>query len=256
MCLIAFAVDSHPRYPLVVVANRDEYHDRAAQHAHWWPGSPHLLAGRDLRAGGTWMGVTTDGRWGAVTNFRDGNYEAAPCSRGDLVTGYLQNSSSPDDFLRAVAARGGEYGGFNLLAGDSSGVYYYSNRGRPGQEVPPGLHSLSNHLLDTPWPKAELALLKLNRALHHERLEVESLMAVLADQTRFADHELPATGVSIEMERALSPPFINGPHYGTRCTTVFTIDTAGEAVFAEQSFGPAGVPGDLILYEFSVGARG
>ena len=253
MCLIAFAVDSHPRYPLVVVANRDEYHDRTAQPAHWWPDSPHLLAGRDLRAGGTWMGVTIDGGWGAVTNFRDGNYEAAPRSRGDLVTGYLRGNREPGEHLRAVAARGEEYAGFNLLVGDASGTYYYSNRGRPRQAVPPGLHSLSNHLLDTPWPKAELALLKLNRALHHERLEVEPLMAVLADQARFEDHELPATGVTIEMERALSPPFINGPHYGTRCTTVFTIDADGEAVFAEQNFGPGGVPEELILYEFTVG---
>ena len=251
MCLLVLARNSHPDYPLVVVANRDEYHARESEIARWWPGQPGILAGRDRRAGGTWMGVDLTGRWGAVTNYRDGTPAPAPRSRGDLVPGFLSGNLEAAGYLEAVAGRANQYSGFSLLAGDHSGLYYYSNRDRGVRAVPDGIHTLSNHLLDTPWPKSELAHLKLNRLLHRSPLEIEDLMAVLADTAPFEDHELPATGVGIDMERALSPPFIPGEEYGTRCTTVLLIGRDNEIVFAEQNFGPNGVKGELVLQEFT-----
>src|SRR5690606_12894758 len=198
MCLLVFARHSHPHYPLVVVANRDELHARPARIAGWWPEHPAVLAGRDLQAGGTWMGVNLAGCWGAVTNYRDGVREPALRSRGELVTDFLSAEQEPRAYLDAVARRGGDYGGFSLLVGDLVNLYCYSNRATGIQQVSSGIHTLSNHLLDTPWPKAELARLKLGRALRKSTLALEDLLAVLADAEPFADHELPATGVGIE----------------------------------------------------------
>ena len=249
MCLIVLARQCHPRYPLVVVANRDEYHAREADQAHWWP-DEGLLAGRDRRAGGTWMGVDKRGRWAAVTNFREGGGEPAPRSRGEIPVAYLGGLDGPREYLEGVRCRAGEYAGFCTLAGDLSGLYFFSNRGAGTEAVPDGIHTLSNHLLDTPWPKAELARLNLGRALRSDRLELEALLAVLAGDQPFADHELPVTGIGMEMERVLSPPFIAGDAYGTRCTTVLTVDSQGRCCFAEQSFGPGGHRGKLALFEF------
>ncbi len=252
MCLLVFARHSHPHYPLVVVANRDELHARPARIAGWWPEHPAVLAGHDLQAGGTWMGVNLAGCWGAVTNYRDGVREPALRSRGELVTDFLSAEQEPRAYLDAVARRGGDYGGFSLLVGDVENLYCYSNRATGIQQVSSGIHTLSNHLLDTPWPKAELARLKLGRALRKSTLALEDLLAVLADAEPFADHELPATGVGIELERVLSPPFITGGEYGTRCTTVLMVDRDGNAVYGEQSFAPGGVKGELALYDFPI----
>lgn len=256
MCLLVLARHRHPDYPLVVVANRDEYHAREAERAHWWSGRPSMLAGRDCRAGGAWMGVDTRGRWAAVTNYRDGNYEPAPRSRGDLVTGFLKGAMEPREYLESVSERADEYAGFSLLAGDARRLYCYSNRSRNISAVGDGIHTLSNHLLDTPWPKSDRAHLKLELLLHKSSLEIEELMAVLGDSEPFADHQLPVTGVGLEMERVLSPPFIKGGDYGTRCTSVLLISRSGEAVFAEQGFGPHGARGELSLFEFSLESEG
>lgn len=251
MCLIVLARNRHPRYPLVVVANRDEFHRRRAEQLHWWPGDD-LLAGRDCQAGGTWMATDRRGRWAAVTNYRDGVPEVAPRSRGEIPLGYLRGAESPRDYLAALAVRGGEYGGFCAFAGSADALFFYSNRGEQIEEVPAGTHTLSNHLLNTPWPKSELARVNLNRLLKRERLEVEELFAVLADHQPFEDHQLPSTGVSPEFERVLSPPFIVGEEYGTRCTTVLLVDSNGCCCVAEQSFRPGGIRGKLALFEFDI----
>lgn len=250
MCLLVFARNCHPEYPLVVVANRDEYHERAAEPAHWWPESRQLLAGRDLKGGGTWMGVNRAGQWGAVTNYRDGVPEPAARSRGELVTEFLQQQTEPQDYLTDVAARAGEFGGFSLVLGDLDNLYYYSNRRADLQRVGDGIHTLSNHLLNTPWPKSELVRLKLNRLRHKSRLEIDELVAVLGDRQPFDDHELPTTGVGLEMERVLSPPFISGELYGTRCTTVLLVNSRSEALYAEQSYLPNGIKAGLAVFEF------
>lgn len=256
MCLLVLARNRHPDYPLVVVANRDEYFDRPAEPAGWWQANPNIMGGRDLRAGGTWMGLDRGGRWGAVTNYRDGNYEPAPCSRGDLVTQYLVGSSPPEAYLTDLVASANQYQGFNVIVGDRHGVYCFSNRREGVQSLGDGIFTLSNHLLDTPWPKSELARLKLNRLLHKTPLKIDALFSVLADSQPFDDHELPVTGVGIEMERALSPPFIRGDHYGTRCTTVLLVDKNGNLTFAEQSFLPNGEKGSLSRVEFSLDVVG
>ncbi len=253
MCLIVLARDHHPRYPLVVVANRDEYHARPTRRAHWWSQPPGLLAGRDLQAEGTWMGVTTGGRWAAVTNYREGSGEPAARSRGDLPVDFLAGGQNPATFLAEVDDRARLYNGFSLLVGDARQVHYYSNRAPGRQVVPPGIHTLSNHLLDTPWPKAEAARLKLEYALHEPAPALESLLAVLGDSRPFEDHELPVTGVGPELERVLSPPFIVGEDYGTRSTTVLLFDREGGVLFAEQGFRPGGRRDGLVLHEFRAG---
>jgi len=258
MCLIVLARHYHPRYPLVVVANRDEFHGRPAAQAHWWSDAEGILAGRDLQAGGTWMGVDRRGRFAAVTNYREGAHAAAPRSRGDLPLDFLRDTVAPYAYLQDVSSRASLYGGFSLLVGSVGELFYFSNRQKLIQTVDPGIHTLSNHVLNTPWPKAELARLKLGHALLAPQLEVEDLLAVLADRQPFEDHELPTTGVGIELERVLSPPFILGDEYGTRCTSVYMVDARGRATYAEQSFLPGGKSTGLVLYEFEVpviGAR-
>lgn len=252
MCLLVLARNSHPDYPLVVVANRDEFHRRPSQQAHWWQDCPSVLAGRDLDAGGTWMGVSADGRWAAVTNYREGNKDKALRSRGELPANYLQGSVSPAAYAASLADVACQYGGFNLLVGDMDQVCYVSNR-KPGvASLGSSIYTLSNHVLDTPWPKAELARLKLTQALRTPTLEIENLFAVLADSQPFGDHELPVTGVGLELERTLSPPFIVGEEYGTRGTTVLMVDKQGRLIYAEQGFLPGGVKGELMLQEFTI----
>lgn len=261
MCLIALALRHHPKYPLVVVANRDEYYARPSQGLDWWPGGAGILAGKDLQAGGTWMGVSGGSRWAAVTNFREKRDGPAARSRGELVTGFLQNTLEsteiePLSYLDQVHSRAHGYGGFNLLVGTLHSVhpemFCYSSRRGEVESVPEGIHTLSNHLLNTPWPKAELARLKLDHALLEDELTIEALLAVLADRQPFDDHELPVTGVGIEMERVLSPPFIVAEGYGTRCTSVLMVDRQGNCTFAEQSYLAGGERGALALHEFRV----
>ena len=236
MCLIALAWRAHPRYPLVLVANRDEFLDRPAAPAHWWSEPPQLLAGRDLEAGGTWLAVGATARFAAVTNYREGQPVAGDRSRGELPVRFVAGDATPEDFVAGLAAQGRRYGGFNLLAGDADSLAWCSNRKAGHQTLPPGIHTLSNHLLNTPWPKSELARLKLQKLLHEDDFDVEALLAILGDRAPFDDHSLPVTGVGLEKERVLSPPFIVSDGYGTRCTTVLRVDLAGEVLFAEQTF--------------------
>jgi len=252
MCLLVFARNSHPDYPLIVVANRDEFHRRPSQQLHWWPEYPSVLAGRDLDAGGTWMGVDTRGRWAAVTNYREGHKDSAPRSRGELTANYLKGGLPPETYAASLSKVASAYAGFNLLVGDADQLCYFSNRKSGVEKIDDGIHTLSNHVLNTPWPKAELARLKLAHALRTPRLEVEALFTVLADTQPFEDHELPVTGVGLELERTLSPPFIVGEEYGTCCTTVLMLDRAGDLVYAEQSFLPGGHKGELRLQEFTL----
>ncbi|MCK9563757.1 MAG: NRDE family protein [Bacteroidales bacterium] len=250
MCLIVFAWRTHPRYPLVLVANRDEFYDRPATPAHWWPDVPGLLAGRDESAGGTWLAAGDRGRWAAVTNYREGRPLPGKRSRGELPVAFVGGAESPAAFAAGLGARGAGYGGFNLLAGDADTLAWTSNRKAGHQLVAPGIHTLSNHLLNTPWPKAELVRLKLQHLLHADDFALEELFAVLADRAPFDDHSLPVTGVGLEKERVLSPPFIVSDGYGTRCTTVLLVDGEGRMLFAEQSFVAGERAGDTIVHRF------
>jgi uncharacterized protein with NRDE domain len=240
LCLIALAWKARPDLPLVVAANRDEWRERAAQPAHWWPDHPQLFAGRDLQAGGTWMGVTRAGRFAAVTNFRDpADKRSAARSRGGLVTDFLLGDCSPRTFLESLAAHAGEYNGFNLVLGDGKSLWYFGSREGEARAIEPGIHGLSNHLLDEPWPKVVRARVAMTNALQ-EQAPSGTLFDMLSDGQGAPDASLPRTGVGIEWERRLASALITGGDYGTRCSTVVAISATGAMSFEERTRGPDG----------------
>ncbi|MRR36164.1 NRDE family protein [bacterium] len=255
MCLILFALDAHPRYRLVLAANRDEFYDRPTAPAAFRDDAPHILAGRDLQDGGTWCGITTGGRFAAVTNYRDPQaHREGLRSRGKLVADYLRGEMSPDAWLEQLRREGNGYNGFNLVFGDGGGLHYFSNHGGLPSTVAPGIHGLSNHLLDTPWPKVtrgKQALAELLTA--GGELAPDDLFAILADRTVAPDHLLPDTGVGMERERLLSPLFITSPAYGTRSSTVILIDRNNTCTFVERSFNGAADHPNTAAYRFRIG---
>ena len=250
MCLIAIAWKAHPALPLVVAANRDEWRARPAEPAHWWEGRPDLLAGRDLEAGGTWMGVTKGGRFCAVTNFRDPSDKRMTArSRGELVAGFLTGHESPGEYCARLASRSGDYNGFNLLAGAGDSLVYFGSREGEARAVEPGIHALSNHLLDEPWPKVRRAREAMREAVGNGD---DPLFAMLSDTTPGRDEELPATGVGLAWERRLSPALITGEDYGTRASTVLRISAGGEARFEERTRNATGTVTDARAYSFVI----
>ncbi|KKK36136.1 hypothetical protein WQ57_20970 [Mesobacillus campisalis] len=227
MCLILFAYKSHPAYKLIVAANRDEFYQRPTAPAGYWSDQPNILAGRDLEKHGTWLGVTTSGRFAALTNYRDPADKGGSQSRGELPRSYLEGDSNPQDFLEDASRKRSLYPGYNLLAGTKDEIFYYSNRGGGVYQVPPGIHGLSNHLLNTGWPKVERGkegLKSIVEAGADEDQLVESLLALLQNAEPAPDEVLPKTGVSAEWERVLSPLFIKTEGYGTRSSAVLLMD--------------------------------
>jgi uncharacterized protein with NRDE domain len=242
MCLILVAWQAHPDYPLVVAANRDEFFLRRTASADFFDDFPDLLAGRDLEAGGTWLGITRSGRFAALTNFRDpANQKQNAPSRGHLVAGYLSGEASIDAYLDALQAD--EFNGFNLLLCDGRQLVAFSNISRERHKLEPGIYGLSNHLLDTPWPKVGAGKTALSNALAALPDET-ALFHLLCDDTIHPDAALPATGVSLEWERLLSAAFIRGTDYGTRSSTVLKFDADGMASFDEQTWQPGGLAGE------------
>ena len=233
MCLIAFSFTPGRERHLLLAANRDEFHDRPTRPMTWWAWPEGPLAGRDQRAGGTWIAIERDGRWAAVTNFRDPAAEGGQRSRGELPVLFLARQVSPEAFVRHVHARREEYGPYNLLAGDRETLWYGSSRADP-VAVSPGVHALSNGLLDEPWPKSRRAATALDGLKGTPNPDFERLFELMDDRAAASQEELPDTGVGIELERFLSPPFIVGERYGTRCTTVVSL--AGRCRVAERSF--------------------
>ena len=239
MCLIAFAWQAHPEYPLIVAANRDEWHDRPAAPAAWWNDHPNVLAGRDLKAGGTWLGVTRNGRFAALTNFRDPSDRKADApTRGKLVSDFLTGTMSAREYLRSLRERASAFQGFNLLLSDGASLHYFSSRTGEILDVPPGIHALSNHTLNEPWPKVEKAKSALGAALQGKMPREARQMAIyelLSDTTHAPDDALPDSGVGLEWERVLSPAMIVGEKYGTRCSTAVNVAGNGEVRFEEWS---------------------
>lgn len=229
MCLILFAHRCHPNFRLIVAANRDEFLDRPTAPLAFWDDSPQVLAGRDLKEGGTWLGITRTGRFAALTNYRDPARMApnAP-SRGRLVSDYLQGEEPAHAYLDRLAARAGSYNGFNLLLGDEEGLFYYTNLTGEPRALEPGLYGLSNHRLDTPWPKLKRSRLLLRQLLDRRSDPMpDELLDLLADRVPAPDVELPRTGIPLEWERWLSPIFIDAPGYGTRASTVLVVNDRG-----------------------------
>lgn len=253
MCLILLAWQAHPDYPLVVAANRDEFHARRTAAADFWQDAPAVLAGRDLEAGGTWLGVSRGGRFAALTNFRDPerNKPDAP-SRGKLVSRFLAGTQSPQEYLDQIETSAATYNGFNLLFGDRHSLWCFSNCGEGKRQLDPGIYGLSNHLLDTPWPKVTRARSQLAQALT-AMPQTEPLFAMLRDEAIAPDAHLPRTGVSLEWERLLSAAFVRSPDYGTRCSTVVTVGADGEVRFEERSFGPGARPAGTARLRFTLG---
>jgi uncharacterized protein with NRDE domain len=251
MCIALIAHQIHPTYALVVAANRDDFHARPTAAAAWWPEG--ILAGRDLSAGGTWFGVRRTSRLALVTNYRDGRAaEPAPRSRGALVVDALMDSRPAQRTLTDLLADGDQYQGFNLIAGRPGELFCASNRSWTIKRIGDGVFGLSNHLLDSPWPKVERAKDALREALREPVIAPETLFALLNDRAQAADHELPDTGVGLERERFLSPPFIVGETYGTRSSTVLLVDRLGGVLFIERSFDRRGEPTGDARFEFSL----
>ena len=242
MCIILFAAGAHPRYPLIVAANRDEAYDRPASPAGFWSDHPHVFGGRDLEHGGTWLALSTSGRFAAITNYRQGlRVGAAPRSRGELTRDFVTGSTDADAYLTEVARRGSDYGGYSLIAGTPGGLFFCSNRGDGFSRIEAGVHGLSNRLLDEPWPKVQRGITVLTDLLDaHESELSRALFELLGDSTPAPDHLLPSTGVPLERERDLSAVFIRGERYGTRASTVVLVGAGGEVVYLERSFGPLG----------------
>lgn len=238
MCLIVFAWRPEHATPLIVAANRDEFYARPTLPLAAWEEHPGVYAGRDLEAGGTWMGVAAGGRFAALTNVRDPGQPIGPRSRGELVAAFLQGQQSPLEYLQQVARRASDYSGFNLLVGDRTQLCYFNPRVGPPVAVAPGVHGLSNAALNTPWPKLLAARNGLVTAL--EKPDTRSLVALLADNRQPSEAELPDTGVGLATERLLSSIFIASPTYGTRASTALIVHADGRREFLEHSFGPSG----------------
>ena len=252
MCLILLLWRVRPEFPCVLAANRDEFHDRPSASADWWPGAAGILAGKDLKGGGTWLGVGRDGRFAALTNFRGGTAaDASAPSRGRLVTEMLESRDSVAGNLDRLRDTGHLYSPFNVLFSDGERLGIYESSGGNGRELGPGVFGLSNHLLDTPWPKVESAKSRLASALTDLRDET-AILHLLRDDRPAPDHALPRTGVGVEWERLLSSAFIRSDTYGTRCTTVFRIDGRGAAQLDEWSWDRKGVESGRKTFRFDV----
>jgi uncharacterized protein with NRDE domain len=253
VCLALIALAAHPRLRLVIAANRDEFHARTAEPAHW--GSSGVLSGVDSVAGGTWFGVDRAGRWALVTNYREGvaRDPSAP-SRGELVTRALADRARPLVCAGAIAADGSRYHGFNLLIGESVDAAYASNRASGAISLGAGIHGLSNHLLETPWPKVVRSKTRLAAWLASGDDAMEPLFELLADRRQAEPSALPSTGLAPDWERLLSSPFIVDPRYGTRCSTVLAIASDGHARFIERSFDAAGKAIGEAAFEFTLRA--
>ena len=271
MCLILFAWKSHPKYPLVVAANRDEFYERNTAGIAWWPEYPNILAGRDqadvIGSPGTWLGLTKHGRFSALTNVRSAAEKKPDArTRGELPLMYLSSADRPDHFVEKHSKRFDQYNGFNLLMADLSDpsnaeMHWVSNRMMMGQNIrprkvfphqplDPGVYGLSNAMLDTPWPKVNhrIAAFAQVLAMDHGQLKsADQYLKVLADTHHASDHELPNTGVSREWEKALSPAFIKTPSYGTRSSTVLRVRKDGNFEMVERRFDATGAVGQDVI---------
>lgn len=239
MCLIALSYNTHPRYKLILATNRDEFYERPTREAQFWreEGHPDIFAGKDLKGKGTWLGVHRGGKWGALTNYRDPALEKSEApTRGNLVLNYLKSDLTAQAYLHQLKGSASDYNGFNLLLGDEDGIYHFSNINEEITELEPGIHGLSNALLNTPWPKLERAKLDLATITNEANFDHELLFKLLHNDRRADDKALPTTGIPLKWEKAISSIFIKTDTYGTRCSSILLIDYQGGAKFIERRF--------------------
>jgi uncharacterized protein with NRDE domain len=247
MCLIVFAWRPGHAVPLVVAANRDEFYARPAAALAEWPDAPGLIAGRDLQAGGTWLGIGPGGRFAALTNIRNPSAPQGTRSRGELAQRFLRSDLSPAHFLTTLHTERDAYGGFNLLVGDTQQLWHFNAHSGQAQALHAGIHGISNADLNTPWPKLQRAKAAFTQALNNG--DEAELFALLDDATRPADEQLPNTGVSLEIERLLGSVFIASPTYGTRASTLLFVHADGSRRLIERSFAAQGVPAGEVRVE-------
>jgi len=251
MCLILFALHQHDDYPLIVIANRDEYYARPTRAARWWPDRPGVFAGRDLEALGTWLGVSKNGRFAAVTNVREpGGMSPGDKSRGELPALYLGGNESPESYLQNLQTDAARYSGYNLLLGNSEELWFASNRDSAIRNITPGIYGISNGRFDEAWPKLSSGKLELERVLD-SGIDEQSLMGILTDISIAPENELPSTGVALDVERMLSSRFIRSSSYGTRACSVVTIDTNKRVSFTEQNYLDSEHMGELVREIFT-----
>lgn len=259
MCLILFAHQIYPQYPLVVAANRDEFFGRETRSAQFWEdeNQGQVLAGKDLVLGGTWLGVNQQGRFAAVTNVRDPSAETKkPLSRGELTLNFLTGDLEPMAYLNSLYANRDEYAGYNLLVGDGRELAYLNNQGATPSLLQPGVYGLSNALLDSPWPKVISGRNALKQCVE-DGPSTDKLLQLMADRGQAEEEVLPETGVSRELEKVLSSRFIHNPqrNYGTRCSTALIVDENNFLRFSEQNYDSEGSPQDRSYFEFPLRSR-
>lgn len=238
MCLINFQFQEHPNYKLIVAANRDEFYNRPTAPAHFWEDKPTILAGRDLLQMGTWLGITKQGRFAALTNYRDpAHMTNDKTSRGEIISNYLIGDVSPKDYLTSLNVKKEDYNGFNLIIGTPDHLLYYNNIEGDVVDIHTGTHGLSNHFLNTPWPKVTNGKKMLhNYVMKQEVVQPNELFDILSNVETAEDSHLPNTGIDIELERQLSPLFIKTAEYGTRCSTVLLVDKDNNVTFVERTY--------------------
>ncbi len=235
MCLITFAINVNDDYPFILIANRDEFYERPTLPAHQWEGMD-IIAGKDLKANGTWMGVSNKGRFAAVTNFRDPfNIRDDARSRGDLPLAYLKSSISDESYMEEIQQRSKEYNGFNLLTMSNGALFHFSNYENKINRFDSGIHGLSNALMNTSWPKVERIKQEFKKAISRN-LDHDTLFGILADENLAEDHELPSTGLPFEWEKKLSAICIRSENYGTCCSSIVTIDKNNHMTFVEKTY--------------------
>ena len=254
MCLVLIAYKSHPRYPLIIAANRDEFFQRPAHSAGYWQDHPQILGGRDLKCGGTWMAVDNRGRVAAVTNYREPSEQKQNLrSRGFLVTDYLLGDDSPQDYLRNLSEHINEYDGFNLFAGDIATLYFYGSYLQQPLQMESGVHGISNGDLDYPWPKVNKGKHALAEIVgNRDTIEPGSLFNILLDREVPDDKLLPDTGVGLKLERMLAPVFVSGGEYGTRSSTVLLMDSSKRVYFSERNYDAEGNQQGVVKFNFQI----
>lgn len=239
MCLVVIGWQQHPEYPLIIAGNRDEFHGRPTEQAHWWSDAPDIVGGRDLQAGGTWLALHRSGRFATVTNFRDAELPSPKYrSRGHLVTDFLNSNKAPVDYLSAI--EGSKFAGFNLLVSDGTTLAWSSNRGDGVQALAPGVYGLSNALLDSPWHKVVRSKAALEALVRRNKVNETELFRLLADREKASVSEVKSERLPFETAHAISAPFIVLPDYGTRSSSVALLDAAGGWHFHERRFDAGG----------------
>jgi uncharacterized protein with NRDE domain len=261
MCLIFFSIQQHPKYKLILAGNRDEFYNRKTTQADFWLAHNNIVGGCDLEAVtpdgtcGTWMGISKTGRLAFITNFRDPkNINPNAPSRGHLVTDFLLGKAAGRDYMEDVSKRASRYNGFNLVVGDVNELYYFSNYQNKIQQLSSGLYGLSNHLLDTPWPKVSKGKSAIEKEILNDNIDIENLFSILRDEERAKINQLPDTGIGLEREQALSSMFIKTNGYGTRCSTVILVDHKGNVLFEERTYELINFTQSTKTFEFTIEA--